>query len=389
MLKTARSDKGVARYEDLVPDPLGKSTGWAARLQQEVLTATCWLDPSGAPSSTNVEIVFSGRRAGATGKPHPGDRFSKKETIETIPGTSPISVTTRVTGVNQGEWVVTARPAGRTKIRLLGPQPHQAVRAHERQRVLMWPWRYRTLSVSTTDRVHTSLLPFAPNPGIVPLVWSILAGIGIIVGLAVQAALLARAQLPVGAASVVSLFAIGAGMFGAKLWYVVGNRGHRFDGWCIQGFLFGAGLATAIIAPSMLTMSTGTYLDALAPGLLLGMAIGRVGCFFAGCCCGRATISRWGVWSSDQRVGRHRFPVQLFEATLCLAIGVVAFIMVLVPTRTRPGAVFIGAVAAYTLGRQFLLPLRAKPRHFTVARPLVLVLSAIVLVSDVYWVVHT
>lgn len=81
--------------------------------------------------------------------------------------------------------------------------------------------------------------------------------------------------------------------------------------------------------------------------------------------------------------------MQLFEATLCLAIGVVAFIMVLVPTRTRPGAVFIGAVAAYTLGRQFLLPLRAKPRHFTVARPLVLVLSAIVLVSDVYWVVHT
>ena len=389
MLKTARSHSGVARYEDLVPDPRGKSTGWAARLQQEVLTATCWLDPSGAPSSTNVEIVFSGRRVGATGKPHTGDRFSKKETVETIPGTSPISVTTRVTGVNQGEWVVTARPAGRAKIHLLGPQPHQAAGAHERDRMLLWPWRYRTLCAWTTDRVRTSLPPFAPNPGIVPLVWSILAGVGIIVGLAVQAALLARAQLPVGAASVVSLFALGAGMFGAKLWYVVGNRGQRFDGWCIQGFLFGAGLATAIIAPAMLTMSTGTYLDALAPGLLLGMAIGRVGCFFAGCCCGRATVSRWGVWSSDQRIGRHRFPVQLFEATLCLAIGVVTFIMVLLPVSVGPGTVFIGAVAAYTLGRQFLLPLRAKPRYFRWARSLVLVSSAIVLAFDISWLAHT
>ena len=58
--------------------------------------------------------------------------------------------------------------------------------------------------------------------------------------------------------------------------------------------------------------------------------------------------------------------------------------MVLVPTGARPGSVFVGAVAAYTLGRQFLLPLRAKPRHFTWARSLVLALSAIVLVFDIY-----
>ena len=33
-----------------------------------------------------------------------------------------------------------------------------------------------------------------------------------------------------------------------------------------------------------------------APGLLVAMAVGRVGCFFAGCCGGPPTASRWGVW---------------------------------------------------------------------------------------------
>ena len=35
--------------------------------------------------------------------------------------------------------------------------------------------------------------------------------------------------------------------------------------------------------------------DAFAPGLALGHAIGRVGCFAAGCCYGKPTSHFWGV----------------------------------------------------------------------------------------------
>src|SRR6266536_3505949 len=57
---------------------------------------------------------------------------------------------------------------------------------------------------------------------------------------------------------------------------------------------------------------------------------------------GRPTASRWGVWSSDRRVGCRRVPV--------LLLGL-----------ARSGPVAVAALAAYTLGRQFVLGLRADP----------------------------
>jgi phosphatidylglycerol:prolipoprotein diacylglycerol transferase len=39
--------------------------------------------------------------------------------------------------------------------------------------------------------------------------------------------------------------------------------------------------------------------DAFAPGLALGHAIGRLGCFAAGCCYGKPTSAWWGVTFTD------------------------------------------------------------------------------------------
>jgi hypothetical protein len=47
------------------------------------------------------------------------------------------------------------------------------------------------------------------------------------------------------------------------------------------------------------------------------------------------------------------------------------------------GAVFIGAMAAYTLARQGLLTLRAEPRRWALARPVTLTASAAVLFADI------
>jgi phosphatidylglycerol:prolipoprotein diacylglycerol transferase len=61
--------------------------------------------------------------------------------------------------------------------------------------------------------------------------------------------------------------------------------------------------------------------DAFAPGVALGSAIGRQGCFAAGCCWGKPTAMPWGVEFTEagNRVtgvplGVHLHPTQLYES---------------------------------------------------------------------------
>jgi phosphatidylglycerol:prolipoprotein diacylglycerol transferase len=55
------------------------------------------------------------------------------------------------------------------------------------------------------------------------------------------------------------------------------------------GMIFGA---VAIVAYAACTcLSLGNLMDACAPGLAVGLAIGRIGCFMAGCCWGDVCIS--------------------------------------------------------------------------------------------------
>lgn len=165
-----------------------------------------------------------------------------------------------------------------------------------------------------------------------------------------------------------SAFTVLSRWIGAKGWYVALHRGRQFDGWCIQGAIAGGALVAAAVPLVGLDISVGTYLNAAAPGLLLGMAIGRAGCFWSGCCTGRPTRSHWGIWSSNRQVGVRRIPTQLLESVLSLTIGLAALITVLQQGLGNSGAVLFGALATYTLGRQLILPLRAEPRQTSVGR---------------------
>lgn len=234
-----------------------------------------------------------------------------------------------------------------------------------------------------SESTQTTLRPFAAVPGVIPLAYAIFVTLGIVVGLLVQASVLAGSGLPVRSSIAVSLLAVLAGVVTAKIFYVVGHRGRRFNGWLIQGFIVGATLVAVPLASARLPMSLGVYLDTMAPALLIGMAIGRIGCFFAGCCRGRLTATRWGVWSSDQRIGARRVPTQLLESLLAAATGIAALIAVVSGVGWMAGTVFVTALGIYTFGRQFVLPLRADPRNVRYGRSLVLVASAGVLVADI------
>src|SRR5437667_5836660 len=191
--------------------------------------------------------------------------------------------------------------------------------------------------------------------------WDAMATLGIAVALALQFLVISGDHLALGPWWAVTLVAIAVGIVGAKVWFIVlYRREHRIEGWCIQGFIAGATLTAAILLV-VLDVPAGVFLDVTAPGLLVAMAVGRVGCFFAGCCGGPPTASRWGVWSSDQRVGARRIPTQLLESVLALSLGLGVLGVVLGHGPTD-GAFFVAAMATYTLGRQDIMQQRAIPR---------------------------
>ncbi len=189
--------------------------------------------------------------------------------------------------------------------------------------------------------------------------------------------------------SILSIIASIIGMVGAKLYhassqYRQGERSHRplLSGACIQGFVLGA-VATLAIGTRVANIPLGSALDAICPALMFGMAVGRLGCFLGGCCAGRPTSSRWGIWSSDRSVGIRRVPVQLLESAVALTLGVSALLALWVAKPTPAGVLFVGGIAAYTLARQLLLPLRDQGRQTTHGRIIVLTVCAMILVVDI------
>lgn len=93
----------------------------------------------------------------------------------------------------------------------------------------------------------------------------------------------------------------------------------------------------------------------LVPSLCLGIAIGRVGCFLAGCCYGIATSLPWGVDFGD---GLLRHPTQLYEAFLLLGLFAYAQIM---RDRYAPGALFRRFMIVYFAWRFLVEFVRVSP----------------------------
>ena len=74
-----------------------------------------------------------------------------------------------------------------------------------------------------------------------------------------------------------------------------------------------AGLGAAVVVAWVTDRPAGELLDAIVPAGLLALAIGRVGCFLAGCCHGRPTTLPWGVvFPGLGPPARH--PLQLYSA---------------------------------------------------------------------------
>lgn len=347
-------------------------TDGAEPVEPEALVVTHWFESGEAGEPYTATVRLRGERVGVVGKPTAADRFEREEVVDNvIPGSGPVSVSSWVYGLAPGEWTVAGeliRPARHANGARL-PERRQRL-ASEQLRRATWSWRRWTLATAPAEPVKTrwrALVPFARIPAVIPGIWASLALLGVIVALVVQAVILARENVPVGPSLGVSLIVVLSSLLAAKLWYAALHRGpwrNWIGGWSVDGFVL-AGPVAAVVALLVTSLPVGVFLDASMPGLFLGVAIGRLGCFFTGCCAGPCTRSRWGIWSSDRRIGARRLPAQLVEAATGLLIATVSGLLVLGDVPTPPGAVFVASFVAYIVARQFLLRLRAERRSFS------------------------
>lgn len=132
----------------------------------------------------------------------------------------------------------------------------------------------------------------------------------------------------------IGIYMILFGLVGSKLWYIIENGEYYFAnpsqifsmntfqaaGVFYGGFL--AALATGIYFIRKSGVHYLALLDAYAAPVALGHGLGRLGCFSAGCCYGKATDVPWGVTFHSEYanqvtgvpLGVRLHPTQLYEA---------------------------------------------------------------------------
>jgi phosphatidylglycerol---prolipoprotein diacylglyceryl transferase len=339
-----RAERRRAAKRAPAPAPVVAATT-TATAEREALVVTHYFNAGDLEDNTTIRL---------TGKQidGPGTFSQEDQVIGIATSVGPVAVTSWVYGLEPGDWAVTATIAGRSA------------------RIARWSWRHWSLSPAGGAPVRTrwaALAPLAAVPGVIPGIWPLLGAVAIVLAIVVQRLMLPHEGVAVEVPLAVPLVALGAGLAGAKIWYALLHPGPwrqaLIGGWAVDGFLLVAPLV-AVLALAVIRLPVGAFLDAVMPGVFLAVAVGRVGCFFAGCCAGRVTGSRLGLWSSDRKVMARRIPTQILESAAGLAISGIAIVVILGHVPRVDGVIFLASLAAYFLVRQSLLRLRAERREF-------------------------
>jgi len=173
----------------------------------------------------------------------------------------------------------------------------------------------------------------------------------------------------------VALWAIPLGIVGAKLIHIFDNLNHYLAfpgaildpaGWAIFGAILGALLGVWLYCRSH-NVPFAPLADAMAPGIILAQAIGRIGCTLNGCCYGAPSSLPWTVtWThpdSEALVGVAVHPTQIYEILWDVLIFAILW-FVLRGRLKAPGSLFAVYLALYSLGSFLIRSLRADVTAF-------------------------
>ncbi|MCA1816460.1 MAG: prolipoprotein diacylglyceryl transferase [Acidobacteria bacterium] len=168
--------------------------------------------------------------------------------------------------------------------------------------------------------------------------YGVLLALAFLLALVVAARLASRDGLPRERIYDLGLWLLLAAIVGSKVLMLVvepeyrANPSHllsldflRSGGVFYGGFV--AAVATAFVLVRRFKLPWWKTADAFAPAVALGQAIGRQGCFAAGCCWGKPTTLPWGVRFTEAGheitgvpVETALHPTQLYESFACFLV---------------------------------------------------------------------
>jgi phosphatidylglycerol---prolipoprotein diacylglyceryl transferase len=206
----------------------------------------------------------------------------------------------------------------------------------------------------------------------------------------------------------VAFIAVFTGIIGAKLLmfavdfgYYSKHIGEIFSLSSLQaGGVFSGGVVTALICCWWyLRKHQISFLraaDVIAPGLALGHAFGRIGCFSAGCCYGAPTHVPWGVVFSNPSsqidptlLGVPIHPTQLYE--MVVEFANFAILYWLIKRKKFEGQIMGLYMILYGVARFFLEFLRADPGRgevFGIMTGTQLIALGLVITGGFLWIVR-
>ncbi len=214
------------------------------------------------------------------------------------------------------------------------------------------------------------MLPIAFRLGDLPItVYGVLVALGFFVAVRWAIGNARRQGLSGAHVEWIAFIVIVAGVVGSRALFVATQLPHFMEnpGEIFQpqkgGLVFLGALLAAVAAGAaylrIRRLPLLRYVDALLPGVALGHAIGRLGCFAVGCCYGKPAPSLpWAVrfpvseWEQIAPVGVPLHPVQLYAAGVNLAIFIA--LLALRDRRRFPGQIGLAYLALYSVARILL-----------------------------------
>ena len=169
----------------------------------------------------------------------------------------------------------------------------------------------------------------------------------------------ARDRQDVGLTMAALACTVGGGFLGAWLLHLavewVRTGAPSFSGIVFFGAVPG-GVLAMLAAGRWLGLDVLRVLERSLPALGIGHALGRLGCFFGGCCYGRPFGGAWAVrYTHSFAPGAHppvlRHPAPIYEALGLLALALVfALWAPMRPGSGRRAALYLGGYCALRLG---------------------------------------
>lgn len=171
-----------------------------------------------------------------------------------------------------------------------------------------------------------------------------------------------------------SFYLLIASLIGARLLYIIVEFDY-FSAYPVEvfkfwkgGLVFYGGLILAVIVSIFYLkkhqMPLWAVADIIAPSLALGQAIGRWGCFFAGCCYGRKTDVSWAIIFTDEKslapLGIPLHPTQIYLSLNALVIF--GILMWMSKRKSFHGQIIWAYGILYSIGRFIIEYFRADDR---------------------------